>query len=91
MSDDRLITWGHNGKLLGYPPCCIEFFLKRGANLLATGQEGEYSLDQNQENITKLDTGFIPCPICAAKVACGMPLELLIKDRDPSLPPFPHA
>ena len=89
--NEKLILWGHTGKTLGYPPCCIEFFINRGALIMQNANPGKYSLDENQMNITKLGMGFIPCPICAAKVANGVALESLIVDRDPTLPPFPNA
>lgn len=84
----RETIWYQNGKDLGYPDCCIEYFIGRGKLIL---QGRQCPLDQNQENIIMYSNGFIPCHSCAAKIADGLPLESLIKDGSEEFPPFPEA
>lgn len=62
------------GKYLGYPECCIDWFVKRAA---------EYPdftpLTDKQEAVHGFN-GFIPCPSCAEKVTKET-IGALITDR----------
>lgn len=72
-------SWREQGRLLGYPECCIEDFCSR-----ETWPAPEPQCEAGNR------TGFIPCGRCAAEVLAGRPLHTLIQNRAEPLP-FPLA
>lgn len=73
--------WQENGKVFGYPQCCIDSFCKTF---------GFMGADENQREVAQNGFGFIPCPKHAKQILDKeITIESLIKDRDASLPPFP--
>lgn len=80
-TDSREDIWRHNGKMLGYPDCCIESFCTQNP-IFRTPE---------QVAVGSLGLGFIPCPEHAKQVIQqGRALDSLITNRDPDLKPFPH-
>lgn len=80
-TESREDIWRHNGKMLGYPECCIESFV------------GQHPLSRTEDQyaIGNLGLGFIPCPKHAKEVVQGgRAIETLITNRDPSFEPFPN-
>lgn len=74
---DRRDIWDHNGKILGYPNCCIKSF--------CNGRR-----TKEQTDVGLLGHGFIPCQKHALQIVAGsLKIEDLIHGRDPELPPFP--
>lgn len=65
------------GKYLGYPECCILWFVKY-AGILNPQQEKVHG-----------NRGFIPCPSCAKKVTKNT-IHTLIKNRKCPIP-YPNA
>lgn len=71
--------WNHNGRLLGYPECCIASF--------CNGKR-----TKEQDEIAAGMKGFIPCPEHAKQIVNGeIKIEDLIKGRDPEIPPYPRG
>lgn len=74
-------AWRYNGRMFGYPECCIENFCTRG-----------YSLTKEQKIIADMGHGFVPCEKHAKHVVKeGVALESLIHNRDKSLAQFPNS
>lgn len=82
LDNRRADIWRHNGRLLGYPQCCIDAFCANAGGPLSA----------EQEQIAALGYGFIPCKRCAIEVASGLRrLASLINNRDVEIPAFPNG
>lgn len=68
--------WQQAGQQLGYPQCCIDSF-----SVLAHMNKPERKLT---------GTGYVPCAECNQKTETEL-VTVIQENRDPSLPPFPHA
>ncbi len=80
------------GKKLGYPDCCINEFCVQSPLVLKLTNRTQSDIDRYQASlINGVYSGFIPCKKHAKQILAGkITLASLIKDRDVSLPPFPH-
>lgn len=68
--------WRKLGKYLGYPDCCVTWFIERNTYELTIEQEAVHG-----------GMGFVPCPECAKKVSKET-IHTLIKGRQCPTP-FP--
>lgn len=75
LREKYFLAWKTNGYNFGFPPCCIEYFV----NL---------ETPPKNENFFR-NTGFVPCPQCAAKDPQEI-LDYISAQRNPKLPPFPR-
>lgn len=75
MFTEQQLHWVMQGKMFGYPKCCIESFIE--LRHLKSGR------------IRKLNgTGFIPCATCNELKTEEQMIEQINKDRNPELEPF---
>lgn len=82
---DRIMIFRYNGKVFGYPDCCVEEFVKFFAYY------PQITRTKEQEQIGQLSYGFIPCAHHAQAIIKGkIKIESLISDRDPFIKPFPY-
>ncbi len=76
------------GEYYGYPPCCIEWFtFNRGLSFFLMREVTPLTSAQEAASDGK---GFIPCPICAERIASGeIKIQDLIKNRQHHRP-YPY-
>lgn len=65
VSEDKKLTWVHNGRLYGYPECCIKDFLI----VVLPRRDSVFS-----------GTGFIPCEECCKRDPLEL-VEEIAKNR----------
>jgi hypothetical protein len=75
---EQELYWKRTGEFFGYPPCCIDSFLR-----------GERT---SLQEWTSEGTGFIPCHEHAEEIECGMTtLDELIGAHRKCPVPFPQG
>jgi hypothetical protein len=87
VADDMIAYHMQNGRKLGYPLCCQEYFLERLATFLS-GERPEAFDGEPWDG-----TGFVPCATCRARIKASS-LEQFVSEeiaprRARALPPFP--
>lgn len=85
VSDKMKDVWEHNGKLFGYPECCIRSFSK-----WAGYSERPLAYKEKYEASPFHKTGYLPCEECLSKDA-SVVLEYISKNRSPELMDFPNG
>jgi hypothetical protein len=82
LLQNKLDIWEYNGKLFGYPECCIAEFSK---NPIANDRP---HIDVVHKSIFA-GTGYIPCTKCIGKNHRQLLVEI-DNNRHPDLMPFPN-
>lgn len=81
-----------SGEKYGYPPCCIEEFIKHTPSYCKKNSATE--IDRMRYEASKINgeySGFIPCANHAQAILSGkITIESLIQNRDPDLKEFPN-
>ena len=81
-------AWRANGKLFGYPQCCIDWFVERSSKIYSLPTMEEIlKAAEVLENQRGYSHGFIPCPECARKVTPGTEGSLITNRLCPT--PYP--
>jgi len=65
---DQREMWLDNGKMFGYPSCCIDSFLNKTQN--------------KKQLMVNMNTGFTPCVKCTETIKRPRDIEKLIVGRD---------
>lgn len=80
------------GIACGFPLCCIREFCEQPPELLKINKPTQSDRQRYRAAcINGKFTGFVPCASHARLINSGrIRITELIKDRDKSLPPFPH-